>query len=67
MGNFITVALSGCIDSIKCESNCSIHHELDDRLEKKSLCISTLDLKQSDIKIINKIISKSKYKKSHSI
>lgn len=67
MGNLISAALSTCIQSIECDSKCSIHHELDERLEKKSLCMSTLDLKQSDIKIINKIISKSKYKKNHSI
>ena len=50
------LSLTKFLNSFQCNSNCSIHHELHDDL--KDVKIDTLELTQSQIKSINKLICK---------
>lgn len=48
--------------NFKCTSNCSINHELHDDIVNKKICFNSLELSQTDIKLLNKIINKNKKK-----
>ena len=48
------------IKSINFKSNCTITHELNDDIKNNNYCLNSLELKQSDIILLNKIISKRK-------
>ena len=55
------------LKTFKCKSNCSLGKEqLDDNIKEGRICFNSLDLKQKDIKLLNKIILKrqslNKYK-----
>ena len=56
MGNAITKFFN----DFECKSECAIHHELDDKID--DIDFLNLNLKQKDIQILNKIISKRKCK-----
>ena len=61
MGNFI----SNLFNSFECTSECSIHHELTDKIKDIKFC--EMELSQKEIKIINKIIKKDTIRKKKSI
>tara|TARA_R110001599_G_scaffold5248_3_gene26375 strand:- start:804 stop:1013 length:210 start_codon:yes stop_codon:yes gene_type:complete len=47
------------LKTFKCRSNCSLGKEiLNDDIKEGKICFNSLDLKQKDIKLLNKIINK---------
>ncbi len=52
-------SLGKILKTFKCNSNCSIGTEkLDPKIQDNSFCFSQLELKQKDIKLLNKILTK---------
>lgn len=50
--------LTKCINNFECESNCTINHELDEKITTKSFCFNSIELSQKDIKNLNLIVKK---------
>tara|TARA_R110000787_G_scaffold28472_2_gene77719 strand:- start:1291 stop:1515 length:225 start_codon:yes stop_codon:yes gene_type:complete len=47
------------LKTFKCNSNCSLgNQKLDPKIREDSFCFSQLELKQKDIKLLNKILTK---------
>ena len=46
------------LKSFSCKSNCTLNEKLNTELTDGKICFNSLDLKQKDIKLLNKIISK---------
>lgn len=52
--------ISSLLKKFECKSSCSMNHELHEDIVNKKICFNSLDLKRSDIILLNKIISKRK-------